>query len=49
MFICDECLKKNYKNEESFMKSRGTCEICRKHVVCNDIYHGNLIRKKGKK
>ena len=46
MFICDECLKKNYDNAESFIKSLGTCEICKSYAICNDIHHGHLIERK---
>ena len=46
MFICNECLRKHYENGESFMKSRGACEICKEYALCNDIYHGHLVKKK---
>ena len=43
MFICNEDLKKHFKNDESMFKSRGTCEICHKVNVCNDIKSSYLI------
>lgn len=36
MFFCDECRKK--KNwPESFLKSKGPCEVCGEVRVCNDV------------
>jgi len=37
MFICDDCLKKNYENETALSISYGNCEICKRIIVCNDI------------
>lgn len=45
MFICTPCLNKSYKNDESFGKSFGTCEVCADRMLCNDIKHSNLIYK----
>ena len=42
MFICDSCLKKNFDNEVSFMRSIGTCEVCDVRNNCNDIHHSQL-------
>jgi hypothetical protein len=49
MFICDECLKKLYENAESYIKSLGLCEICKKYASCNNIYHERLIKRKNKR
>lgn len=43
MFICDTCLKKNYKNDQSFTSSFGQCEWCKETAQCNDIPSGRLI------
>lgn len=42
MFICNECLKKNFTNCESLHKSGGSCEICNERKVCNDIQSSRL-------
>lgn len=43
MFYCDDC-----RNErswpESFSKSYGSCELCRKVANCNDVSSGALPR-----
>lgn len=36
MFYCDACREKR-EWPESFLKSRGPCEICRKVADCNDV------------
>ncbi len=35
MFYCDVCAQKQ-SWPQSFSKSRGTCEMCGEHAVCND-------------
>jgi len=45
MFICDPCLKEHYKNDESFARSHGPCEICKNIRSCNDIHHSQLQPK----
>jgi len=45
MFYCDECAKKRGW-PESFMKSKGPCEICDRVAVCNDIPSGALPMSK---
>lgn len=45
MFICKECLEKNFLNEEDIRKSRGKCEVCEKIRDCNDIPSKWLVKK----
>lgn len=49
MFVCDECLEKNYTNSPSFFRSFGNCEDCGHARDCNDIRCGNLVAKSGAK
>jgi hypothetical protein len=42
MFICDECLKKSFENDNSFSKSNGPCEVCGQKAVCNSIPSSEL-------
>jgi len=50
MFYCDKCGKKNGWPICTPAPSRGTCEICGKAAVCNDVPSKNLPipKKKGK-
>ena len=45
MFICKECLEKNYKNEPTVAKSFGRCDHCELEKECSDIASSNLIIK----
>jgi hypothetical protein len=36
MFICKECQKP--EDRVTFFKSYGTCEVCGKTKVCNEVY-----------
>ena len=45
MFICNKCLKKDYKNGQSLFKSLGSCEICSDVTMCNEIKSSYLIPK----
>jgi hypothetical protein len=49
MFICNQCLKKKFTNNESMFKSRGSCEICNKVDVCNEIKSSYLVPRNLKK
>jgi len=47
MFYCDSCAEqKGYP--ESIGKSRGTCEICGKVKICNDVSCSKLPKPKNK-
>lgn len=35
MFYCNDCAEKN-NWDRTLSKSGGRCEICNKHVICND-------------
>jgi hypothetical protein len=37
VFICEQCLRKNFTNEPSFSLSLGPCEWCKRHAACSDI------------
>ena len=45
MFICDECLRKYYENDPSWIGSRGPCECCGQTKRCNDIPSSRLVNK----
>lgn len=46
MFICDECVAREYDNNpDCYMRSYGACEICDKVCGCADINTYLLIRK----
>lgn len=44
MFICQECLDRDYENLPSPFPSRGLCEVCGKTGICSDIHHSQLVR-----
>ncbi len=37
MFYCDKCADKKGWPKDTLMKSSGSCEICNKRAVCNDL------------
>lgn len=41
MFYCAECAKKN-NWPESFGQSYGSCEVCKKAALCNDVSASDL-------
>jgi DNA-directed RNA polymerase subunit RPC12/RpoP len=41
MFYCDPCAEEKGW-PESFHKTHGTCEVCGKTAVCNDVHHDHL-------
>ena len=47
MFYCNDCADK-YEYPESFVKSRGTCECCGNHAICNDRPSSSLPLPKNK-
>lgn len=44
MFICEKCLKENFKNW-AMPVSYGKCEFCEEVKDCCDVKSGNLIEK----
>jgi hypothetical protein len=44
MFICRECLKEHFENEELF-PTTGSCQMCKKEKVCSEIPDKYLIPK----
>jgi hypothetical protein len=48
MFICHECLKKNYEEVMTLRGSYGPCEDCGKTRNCADIPSSALTPKKTK-
>jgi hypothetical protein len=45
LMVCDDCLK-NFENKKTSDRSRGTCIICGKEKICNQIKRRQLIPKK---
>jgi len=47
MFICEECVKNYVTNRppETYRKSYGNCEDCRKICVCYDVPHNQYYHK----
>lgn len=49
MFFCDNCARK-YQWPESYSKSLGPCEVCKRTGLCNDVPSYALppkVRKNG--
>jgi hypothetical protein len=42
MFYCDKCAAKRGWPFKTMFRSRGTCEICGKTTVCNDMRSKDL-------
>jgi hypothetical protein len=45
MFYCDDCADKN-GFPKTITKSKGQCEICGKHAICNDTPCSQLPKPK---
>ncbi len=45
MFICNDCIRNNYKNATSgaSFRSYGLCELCRRTDGCIEIHHSKLL------
>lgn len=49
MFICDECLERDFNNFNWGFYSNGKCEICSLKKPCSDIPSSKLVRKDAEK
>lgn len=45
MFICNDCVKKEYNEPFALLRSYGNCEVCGKTKECYDIHHSRLVKK----